>query len=145
MRKLQKKERALAGCTFFNEFDTDLFCATHQSLLKCTKQVPVLYTAGLQTYSSFYTYYKRLVRSPWSDQKVSQRAGHNSVALPTAEGRREGDRICPALRETFKSLQGDLHSMGWRHMGLFWWGGVKSPPGGAADILIFCQQKVTAN
>ena len=28
-----------------------------------------------------------LVRSPWSDKKVSGRAGHNSVALPTAEGR----------------------------------------------------------
>ena len=48
--------------------------------------------------------------SPWSDKKVSERAGHNSVALPTAEGRREGDRICPALTETFKSLQGDIHS-----------------------------------
>ena len=38
--------------------------------------------------------------------------GHNSVALPTAEGRREGDRICPALTETFMSLHGDLHSIG---------------------------------
>ena len=26
-----------------------------------------------------------LVRSPWSDKKVSGRAGHNSVALPTAK------------------------------------------------------------
>ena len=30
-------------------------------------------------------------------KKVSGRGGHNSVALPMAEGRREGDRICPAL------------------------------------------------
>ena len=60
--------------------------------------------------------------------KVSERAGNNSVALPTAEG----DRICPALTETFKSLQGDLHSMGWRQMSLLWWGEVKNPPGGAA-------------
>jgi len=22
--------------------------------------------------------------------------------------------------------------MGWRHMSLLWWGGVKNPPGGAA-------------
>ena len=73
-----------------------------------------------------------LVRSPWSDKKVSGRAGHNSAALPTAEGWREGDRICPALTETFMSLQGDLHSMGWRQMSLLWWGGVKNPPGGAA-------------
>ena len=29
----------------------------------------------------------------------SERAGHNSVALPTAAGRREGDRICPALTD----------------------------------------------
>ena len=74
----------------------------------------------------------RLVRSPWSDKKVSGRARHNSVALPTAEGQREGDRICPALTETFMSLQGDLHYMGWRQMSLLWWGGVKNPPGGVA-------------
>ena len=49
------------------------------------------------------------VRSPWNDKKVSGREGENS-ALPPAEGRREGDRICPALTETFKSLQGDIHS-----------------------------------
>ena len=73
-----------------------------------------------------------MVRSPWSDKKVSGRAGLNSVALLTAEGRREGDRICPALTETFMSLQGDLHSMGWRQMSLLWWGGVKNPPGDAA-------------
>ena len=62
----------------------------------------------------------------------SERAGHNSVALPTAAGRREGDRICPALTETFMSLHGDLHSIGWRQMSLLWWGGVKNLPGGAA-------------
>ena len=76
-----------------------------------------------------------LVRSPWSDKKVSGRAGHNSVALPTAEGRREGDRICPALTEIFKSLQGDLHSTAvpWRrHLSLLWWGEAKSPPEGAS-------------
>ena len=73
-----------------------------------------------------------MVRSPWSDKKVSGRAGHNSVALPMAEGWREGNRICPALTETFMSLHGDLHSMGGRQMSLLWWGGVKNPPGGAA-------------
>ena len=46
-----------------------------------------------------------LVRSPWSDKKVSGRAGHNSVALPMAEGR--------------LLLQ---------KMSLLWWGGVKNPP-----------------
>jgi hypothetical protein len=50
--------------------------------------------------------------SPWSDKKFSVRAGHNSEALRTAEGQREGDRICPALSETFMSLHGDLHSIG---------------------------------
>ena len=39
----------------------------------------------------------------------SERAGHNSVALPTAAGRREGDRICPALTD-FPVTQGDIHS-----------------------------------
>ena len=39
----------------------------------------------------------------------SERAGHNSVALPTAAGRREGDRICPALTD-FPVTPGDLHS-----------------------------------
>ena len=29
-----------------------------------------------------------MVRSPWSDKKVSGRVGHNSVALPKAEGQR---------------------------------------------------------
>jgi hypothetical protein len=43
------------------------------------------------------------VRSPWNEKKVSGREGENS-ALPPAEGRREGDRICPALTETFMSL-----------------------------------------
>ena len=28
-----------------------------------------------------------MVRSPWSDKKVSERAGHNSEALPTAATR----------------------------------------------------------
>ena len=42
--------------------------------------------------------------------------GHNSVALPTSEGRREGDRICPSLTVTSMSLQGDLHSMGWKQI-----------------------------
>ena len=50
-----------------------------------------------------------MIKSPGVTGK-SERAGHNSVALPTAAGRREGDRICPALTETFKSLQGDIHS-----------------------------------
>ena len=58
--------------------------------------------------------------------------GHNSVALPTSAGQREGDRICPALTETFMSLLGDLHSIGWRQMSLLLWGGVENPPGGAA-------------
>ena len=48
-----------------------------------------------------------MVRSPWSDKKVSERAGHNSVPLPTTEGWREGDGIFPALTEPFMSLQGD--------------------------------------
>ena len=74
----------------------------------------------------------RLVTSPWRDKKVSGRVGHNPVALLTAVGRREGDRICPALTETFMSLHGDLHSIGWRQMSLLLWGGVKNPPGGAA-------------
>ena len=39
----------------------------------------------------------------------SERAGHNSVALPTAAGRREGDRICPALTD-FPVTPGDVHS-----------------------------------
>ena len=39
----------------------------------------------------------------------SERAGHNSVALPTAAGRREGDRICPALTD-FPVTPGDIHS-----------------------------------
>ena len=65
-------------------------------------------------------------------KKVSGRGGHNSVALSMAEGRREGDRICPALTETFMSLHGDLHSIGWRQMSLLWWGGVKNPPGDGA-------------
>ena len=41
--------------------------------------------------------------------------------------------LCPVLTETFMSLQGDLHSMGWRQMSLLRWGGVKNPPGGAAQ------------
>ncbi len=53
-----------------------------------------------------------LKRSPWSDKKVSGRQGI-FVALPTTAGWREGDRICPALTETFMSLQGDLHSIGY--------------------------------
>ena len=40
--------------------------------------------------------YRRMIKSPGVTGK-SERAGHNSVALPTAAGRREGDRICPAL------------------------------------------------
>ena len=43
-------------------------------------------------------------------KKVSGRARHIFVALLTVKGRREGDRICPALPETFWSLQGDLYS-----------------------------------
>jgi hypothetical protein len=43
----------------------------------------------------------RLVRYLWSDKKVFGRAGHLSVALLTAAGRREGDRICPAMTKTF--------------------------------------------
>ena len=49
-----------------------------------------------------------LVMSPGVTGK-SERAGHNSVALPTAAGRREGDRICPALTD-FPVTQGDIHS-----------------------------------
>ena len=49
-----------------------------------------------------------LVRSPGVTGK-SERAGHNSVALPTAAGRREGDRICPALTD-FPVTPGDIHS-----------------------------------
>ena len=56
---------------------------------------------------------KTLVRSLWS-----------------AVGR--ATELCPALTETFMSLQGDLHSRGWRQMSLLWWGGVKNPPGGTA-------------
>ena len=37
-----------------------------------------------------YLHIRSLVRSPWSDKKVSGRARHNSVALPMAKGRREG-------------------------------------------------------
>ena len=36
-----------------------------------------------------------MYRSPQSDQKVSERARHNYVALPKAKGRRESDRIMP--------------------------------------------------
>ena len=49
-----------------------------------------------------------LVMSPGVTGK-SERAGHNSVALPTAAGRREGDRICPALTD-FPVTPGDVHS-----------------------------------
>ena len=49
-----------------------------------------------------------LVRSPGVTGK-SEREGHNSVALPTAAGRREGDRICPALTD-FPVTPGDIHS-----------------------------------
>ena len=80
-----------------------------------------------------HAYTRLLVRSPWSDKKIPGKAGHNSIALPMPEGQREGNRICPALMETFMSLQRDLHSMGWRQMSLFWWwGGVRNTPGGAA-------------
>ena len=46
-----------------------------------------------------YLYFKNksMVRSPWSDQKVS-------VGWAT--------ELCPALTETFRSLHGDLHSTG---------------------------------
>ena len=49
-----------------------------------------------------------LIKSPGVTGK-SERAGHNSVALPTAAGRREGDRICPALTD-FPVTPGDIHS-----------------------------------
>ena len=52
-----------------------------------------------------------MVRPPWSDKKVSGRAGSNSVVLPKAEGRREGERI--SLMETFMSIHEDLHSIGY--------------------------------
>ena len=46
-----------------------------------------------------------MIRSPWSDKKVSGRAGHNSVALPTAKGWPFHVTMpCPAL-------QGDLTSL----------------------------------
>ena len=78
-----------------------------------------------------------MVRSPWSDKKDSWRTGHNSVALLTAEGWREGDRICPALTKNFMALHPwrpsfpfDIHGLkGGRillhKMCLLWWGGVK--------------------
>ena len=49
-----------------------------------------------------------LVRSPWSDKKVSVRVVHNSVALLMDDGQREGDRICPVLMKAFMSLHGHL-------------------------------------
>ena len=49
-----------------------------------------------------------LIKSPGVTGK-SERAGHNSVTLPTAAGRREGDRICPALTD-FPVTPGDVHS-----------------------------------
>ena len=57
-----------------------------------------------------------MIRSPWSDQKVSERSGHNSVALPTAEGWREGDRIGPDPSETFRSLHST--AVPWRKLAL---------------------------
>ena len=57
-----------------------------------------------------------MIRSPWSDQKVSERSGHNSVALPTSEGWREGDRIGPDPSETFRSLHST--AVPWRKLAL---------------------------
>ena len=49
-----------------------------------------------------------LVRSPWSDMKASIRAGHilSPSLQPSAVGR--ATELCPAIPETFLSLQGDL-------------------------------------
>ena len=94
---------------------------------------PVSYTQGVGDWLG-----------PWSDKKVSGRAGYHSVALPMAKGRNEGDRICLALTETFMSLHGDLHSIDWRQMSLLWWGGVKNPPLSANSLsflLFFVNKK----
>ena len=42
-----------------------------------------------------WLFQKDMYWSPWSDQKVFGRAGHNFVALPKAKGQKESDRIMP--------------------------------------------------
>ena len=42
-----------------------------------------------------------MVRSPWNDKKVSRRAGHNSVGLPTADG---DSRVTPR-RPSFQGME----------------------------------------
>ena len=71
---------------------------------------------------------------PNSCSMENKLCGHNGpllgllgVTRKSPEGSAVGRAtvLCPALTETFMSLHGDLHSIGWRQMSLLWWGGVK--------------------
>ena len=82
-----------------------LYTISHMTIFfKQVSLIMLLHYSGYRNWdlhSTVSNAFRRLVRSPWSDKKVSS----------SAIGR--ATELCPSLPETFMSLQGDLHSMGW--------------------------------